>query len=97
MIGPVPLRSQTSLELGAAMAQGLAPLPVARFTAHTCIAVFDRATTKLGVRDVSGLAHHPKFAEVLSDYEIALDDSANVRGPRQSCSHGKFVLGRHRE
>ena len=47
-----------------------------RFTGHTCVAVFDRATAKLGVRVVRALVDHPKFAEVLSDYEIALDESA---------------------
>ena len=49
---------------------------LSRFTGHTCVAVFDRATAKVGVRDVRGLVDHPKFAEVLSDYEIVLDDSA---------------------
>lgn len=47
-----------------------------RFTADSCVAVFDRATAKLAVRDAEALAQHPKFAEVLSDYEIALDASA---------------------
>ena len=47
-----------------------------RFTGHTCVAVFDRARAKLAVRGVEALRHHPKFAEVLSDYGIALDSSA---------------------
>ena len=47
-----------------------------RFTGHTCIAVFDRATAKLSVRDVTGLMHHQRFAEVLGDYEITLEGSA---------------------
>ncbi len=43
-----------------------------RFTGHTCLAVFDRAASKLTVRDVTGLVQHPKFADVLIDYEITL-------------------------
>ena len=43
-----------------------------RFTGHMCMAVFDRATPKLAVRDVTGLVQHPKFADVLIDYEITL-------------------------
>ena len=43
-----------------------------RFTGHTCMAVFDRAIGKLAVRDVTGLVQHPKFADVLIDYEITL-------------------------
>ena len=46
-----------------------------RFTGDTCVAVFDRATAKLAVREVRGLVEHPKFAEVLSDYKIALDST----------------------
>ena len=43
-----------------------------RFTGHMCMAVFDRAVAKLAVRDVTGLVRHPKFADVLVDYEITL-------------------------
>ena len=43
-----------------------------RFTGHMCMAVFDRAMPKLAVRDVTGLVQHPKFADVLIDYEITL-------------------------
>ena len=43
-----------------------------RFTGHMCMAVFDRAIAKLAVRDVTGLVQHPKFADVLIDYEITL-------------------------
>ena len=43
-----------------------------RFTGHTCMAVFDRAVGTLAVRDVTGLVQHPKFADVLIDYETTL-------------------------
>ena len=43
-----------------------------RFTGHMCMAVFDRATAKLAVLDLIGLVQHPKFADVLIDYEITL-------------------------
>lgn len=43
-----------------------------RFTAHMCMAVFDRAIGKLAVREVTGLIQHPKFADVLIDYKITL-------------------------
>ena len=41
-----------------------------RFTGHMCMAVFDRAIAKLAVSDMTGLVRHPKFADVLIDYEI---------------------------
>ena len=47
-----------------------------RFTGDTCVAVFDRAKAKLAVREMEALQQHPKFAEVLNDYAIALDSSA---------------------
>ena len=40
------------------------------------MAVFDRAKAKLAVREMEALLQHPKFAEVLNDYAIALDSSA---------------------
>ena len=43
-----------------------------RFTGHMCMAVFDRATAKLAVLDLIGLVQHPKFADVLIDYEVTL-------------------------
>ena len=47
-----------------------------RFTGHTCVAVFDRATAKLAACDVDGLIHHPRFADVLIDYGILLHSTA---------------------
>ena len=43
-----------------------------RFTAETCVAVFDRAIHKLRATDVAPLMTVASFEEVLSDYEITL-------------------------
>ena len=43
-----------------------------RFTGDACVAVFDRAIAKLAVRDVAALVEHPRFADILIDYEITL-------------------------
>ena len=51
-------------------------LYLSRFTGHACVAVFDKAVDKLTVRDLTTLMQHPQFADMLVDYEIALQDTS---------------------
>ena len=43
-----------------------------RFTGHQCVAVFDRAISKLQLLSVTPLIEHADFLEALDDYDILL-------------------------
>ena len=43
-----------------------------RFTGHQCVAVFDRATSKLQPLNVTPLIEHADFLKALDDYDILL-------------------------
>ena len=43
-----------------------------RFTGHACVAVFDRAFSKLTALGIADLVRHVEFLEALDDYRIAL-------------------------
>ncbi len=51
-------------------------LYLSRFTGHACVAVFGKAIAKLAVRELTTLVQHPQFADMLVDYEIALQDTS---------------------